>query len=312
MKKQTYQQKRDRTGYGMLQAIVSLCLFLLLVSCGSTASRNGTSTPSPNPTPSATQCLTPTPNPTQAPMQEPTQPPAPTQEPTQPSPPTQVPTPKPTTPPAPSPCTTGSGVQPVSSVEVDYGNRNRPRIAFTFDAGGPVEPAPLILDSLASHNLHVTFFLTGVWAQQNPDLVRRISNAGHEIGNHTVDHPDLTTLPDNAVCNELVQADQTISAITGHTTRPYFRPPYGARNDHVRQLAANLGYHTIYWTIDTLDWKTDATPDQIISRVMGNLSNGAIILMHAGSSAEAKTLDRLIPMIQQKGYEIVNLTQVLQ
>lgn len=301
MNKQSSQQKQNSLKKGILPAIVCLSLVLALAGCGIIASRSGTPTPSPRSTllPTPTLGLTPTSSPTQAPTQTPTKP--------------LSPTPKPPPPPStPSPCTADPGVQPVSPVEIDYGNRSRPRIAFTLDAGGPVEPAPHILDSLARHDLHVTFFLTGNWAQQNPDLVRRIRDAGHEIGNHTVDHPDLTTLSDTAVCNELIQADQVISDIAGRTTRPYLRPPFGARNDHVRQLAANLGYRTIYWTIDTLDWRTDATPDQIIARVMDNLSNGAIILMHAGSSAEASALDRLIPMVQQKGYEIVNLTQVLQ
>lgn len=96
-------------------------------------------------------------------------------------------------------------------------------------------------------------------------------------------------------------AEVVISAMTGHTTRPYYRPPYGARNAHVRELTAHLGYRTIHWTIDTLDWKTDATPQKIIDRVMRNVSNGAIILMHAGSTPEADALDRLMTLLEEKG-----------
>jgi peptidoglycan/xylan/chitin deacetylase (PgdA/CDA1 family) len=199
----------------------------------------------------------------------------------------------------------------VSSVEIDQGTTSRPQIALTFDAGGPATPTTHILDILAKYHLQVTWFVTGQWAEVNPDLLWRIHTDGHEIGNHTMTHPDLTTLPDAQVCQELTQAEQVISGIIGQTTRPYFRPPYGARTAHVRTLAANLGYRTVYWTIDTIDWREDATPALITERVMKNLGNGVIVLMHAGSTVEAQTLDGLIAKIEEQGYQIVTLTQLL-
>ncbi len=125
-------------------------------------------------------------------------------------------------------------------------------------------------------------------------------------------HIDLRTLSDVEVCNELNQANQVISGITGVTTRPYYRPPYGGRDSRVRTLAANLGYRTVYWTIDTLDWQTTATSDSITKRVMDNLRNGIIVLMHAGSEIESKTLDGLMTKIEAKGYEMVTVSEVLQ
>ncbi len=110
-----------------------------------------------------------------------------------------TPTPQPTL----SPCDTPPGVLPVSSAEIDIGNTSQPRLALTFDAGGPSDPTSRILDILAKHHLQVTFFVTGDWANQNPDLVRRIYQDGHEIGNHTMHHLDLRTLPDVQVCSEL-------------------------------------------------------------------------------------------------------------
>ena len=144
------------------------------------------------------------------------------------------------------------------------------------------------------------------------DLVRRISNEGYEIGNHTMHHPDLRTLPDQGACTELNQADQVLSSLTGVTTRPYYRPPYGGRDNRVRNLAAHIGYRTVYWTIDTLDWQTTATPASITRIVMDHLTNGAIILMHAGSQVESETLDGLMTKIEQMRYQIVTVTQVLQ
>lgn len=298
---------KRKKGHWQRKGLIFVALFILmaLVGCGSGPGIGGTSTPTAqpgqSPVPTSTSSLTPpaVSSPTPAPTSGPGETPTPAR-------------PTPTPRPAPSACQTPVGVTPVAAQEIEAGNTSKAQIALTFDAGGPAAPTSRILDILASHQLHTTWFLTGQWAEQNPELVQRVQREGHEIGNHSMTHPDLTTLPDEQVCQELTQADQVISSITGQSTRPYFRPPYGARNDQVRQLAANLGYRTVYWTIDTIDWRSDATPQTITERVMSHLSNGAIILMHAGSDVEAQTLDQLIPLIQQKGYQIVTLTQLLQ
>ncbi len=209
-----------------------------------------------------------------------------------------------------SPCTP---VQPVSPVEINIGNTSKKQVALTFDAGGEVPSASTLLDVLNRRAVHATWFFTGAWAQQSPQVVKGVSNGGYEIGNHTMTHPDLTTIADTEICRQLNQADQVISSLSGRTTtRPYFRPPYGARNDHVRQLAASLGYRTVLWTIDTLDWQTDSTPARIIQRIMSQLTNGAIILMHAGSASEAQALDQVITLLQQNGYQLVTLSEDLQ
>ncbi|MGE5694703.1 MAG: polysaccharide deacetylase family protein, partial [Candidatus Sericytochromatia bacterium] len=209
-----------------------------------------------------------------------------------------------------SSCDTAPDAQPVSAAELDIADTSRPLVALTFDAGGPSAPTARILDILAKHQVHSTFFVTGDWANQNPDLVRRIHSEGHEIGNHSMHHRDLRTLSDQAVCTELGQADDVISALTGATTRPYYRPPYGGRDNRIRALAAQIGYRTVYWTIDTLDWQTTATPDSITKTVMAHIDNGVIILMHAGSQVESATLDELMTKIEQMNYQMVTVTQV--
>jgi peptidoglycan/xylan/chitin deacetylase (PgdA/CDA1 family) len=139
-----------------------------------------------------------------------------------------------------------------------------------------------------------------------------VHSEGHEIANHTMTHPDLRTLSNQEICTELNQADQVISNLTGDTTRPYYRPPYGSRDARVRSLAAQIGYRTVYWTIDTLDWQESATSDSITKIVINNLKNGAIILMHAGSQVESETLDGLMTKIEQRGYQMVTVTEVVQ
>lgn len=286
-----------RNNAGMRFIALILLILIFVTSCGGQSShQSGTPTPTLTPRPTATAGLTPTTTPTSIPTPKPTIPPRPTPAPTSP----------------PSACDSPPGVQPVSALEIDNGNTSRSRIALTFDAGGPATPTGRILDILAKHHVHSTFFITGDWANLYPDLVSRIHNDGHEIGNHTMHHEDLRTLSDVGVCSELNQANQVISGITGVTTRPYYRPPYGGRDSRVRSLASNLGYRTVYWTIDTLDWQTTATPDSITKRVMDNLANGVIVLMHAGSDVEAQTLDGLMTKIEANGYEMVTVSEVLQ
>ena len=209
------------------------------------------------------------------------------------------------------PC--ASSVPPVSSTEISIGNTSTKQVALTFDAGGDVAPATAILGILNNRGVHATWFFTGVWAQQSPALVRQVANGGYEIGNHTMTHTDLATVANVEECKQLNTADATISRITGRsTTRPYFRPPYGSRNAPIRQTAANLGYRTVMWTVDTLDWQTDSTPARILQIIKDNLKPGAIFLMHAGSVSESQALDAVITYLQGQGYSLKTITEIIQ
>lgn len=145
--------------------------------------------------------------------------------------------------------------------------------------------------------------------------MREIRDDGHDIGNHTVDHPDLTSpaRSDAFICSELVNADRMISAASGRTTRPFFRPPYGDYNTQVRTLAARLGYRTIYWSIDPADWNSAHSAQYIEDNILNspNLKPGAIILMHVNSAHEAEALPVVIAGLKQRGYAIVPLSQLL-
>jgi peptidoglycan/xylan/chitin deacetylase (PgdA/CDA1 family) len=170
-----------------------------------------------------------------------------------------------------------------------------------------------MLSILNRRSVHATWFFTGVWAQQSPLLVQQVADSGYEIGNHTMTHTDLTTVANVEECKQLSTADATISRITGRATmRQYFRPPYGSRDARIRQTAANLGYRTVMWTIDTLDWQTDSTPDRILQIVKDNLKPGAIILMHAGSVSETQALDTVITYLQGQGYSLKTITEIIQ
>ncbi len=189
-------------------------------------------------------------------------------------------------------------------------------VILSFDSdGGSAGNAARYLDILGAHDVQASWFLTGDFARTNPSLVRRMLNQGQDIGNHTLDHADLIkpARSDSFVCNELTQANRIISGITGQTTRPYFRPPYGDYNTQTRFLAARLGYRTILWNIDPRDWDSSNTKQDILNSIFNspNLRPGAVILMHVNSAHEAEALDAVITGLQQRGYRIVPLSYFL-
>jgi peptidoglycan/xylan/chitin deacetylase (PgdA/CDA1 family) len=215
-----------------------------------------------------------------------------------------------------STCVAPPGINPVSSQLIVYGNTTRKQVALTFDAGGEDGVlAARLLDILARYNVKSTWFIEGEWGQEHRSSVQRAVADGHELGNHTIDHPDLVTpaRSDEYICYELGMTEQIVKEISGKTTRPFFRPPYGAYNAQVLNDAAKLGFRSVYWSIDPIDWDPNTTADQIVSRVLNsaNLKNGAIILMHAGSLHEPEALPRVIEGLRAKGYTIVPLSQLI-
>ncbi|HEX8732849.1 MAG TPA: polysaccharide deacetylase family protein [Ktedonobacterales bacterium] len=297
------------------RSLATLLLALLVAGCGatSTASRP---TPTPQNTPTSTATAIPTATataiPTATPTPRPTATPRPTPRPTA----TPRPTPRPTATPS-TACIPAPGVQPVSSVAFGSIATSKREVSLTFDSdGGSAGNAASYLDTLGAHDLRVTWFLTGYFARANPSLVLRMLRAGDDIGNHTLDHPDLVSPPhsDSYICTELTQANSIIAGITGRTTRPYFRPPYGSYNTQVRTLAAKLGYRTILWSIDPRDWDSANTAADIERSVLdsSNLRPGAIILMHVNSAHEAEALPVIIEGLEARGYAIVPLSQLMQ
>ncbi len=189
------------------------------------------------------------------------------------------------------------------------------RIALTFDAGASGEPMPRILATLRERGIHITMFITGQFAEKYPDYVRQAAQDGHEIANHTYSHPDMRKLTDQQIVDELSRADAIISGLTGRTTKPYWRPPFGARDSRVLNVAAAQGYRSIYWTLDSLDSVGQPkTPDFIFNRVTntpGINLDGAIILQHFGSDASADALPRILDRLDEMGLKVVTISELL-
>lgn len=201
-------------------------------------------------------------------------------------------------------------------VVVDRGNPTQPRVALTFDAGASAAPTAKLLAALRERGIRVTFFLTGEWMQDNPELLKQIVADGHEIANHSFSHPDFTKLDDATIGRELDATEQIAQHVGGVSTRPYFRPPFGAYNKHILDLAIEAGYLPIAWTFDSLDSVgPPKSPQFLIDRVTTHLSgaqlNGAIILMHVGSDATAQAVPTILDRFAAQGVKVTTISEVL-
>ena len=186
-----------------------------------------------------------------------------------------------------------------------------PKIALTFDAAWGNEDTQKILEVLKKHDVHVTFFMTGGWVENYPDDVKAILAAGHDLGNHSENHKNMSQLSDAEKKEELMKVHDKVRTLTGYEMF-LFRPPYGDYDNAVVNVAKDCGYYTIQWDVDSLDWK-DYGVDSVIKTVTEHkhLGNGSIILCHNGAKYTAQALDTLITKLKEKGYTFVPVSELI-
>lgn len=204
--------------------------------------------------------------------------------------------------------------QAASSTFVTKGNTTSKVVALTFDDGSDGTNINKILDILSANNVKATFFLTGSGANNHPTWIKNISAKGHQLGNHSYSHPDFTKLTAAKIKSELDTTEATIKGLTGKTTKPIFRAPFGASNASVLKAVGDAGYtHTIQWNIDTVDWK-GVSSTQITDKVLNNIVPGSIVLMHtgAGASGTPGALPGMISKLKAKGYKFVTVSELLK
>lgn len=165
--------------------------------------------------------------------------------------------------------------------------RSPGQLALTFDDGPNPAWTPRLLDILAEHNVHATFFMVGKFAKAESALARRVADAGHLVGNHTWSHPDLSRTRAANVLDELTRTSDILADITGKPVR-YFRPPFGARRPYVLKLARQLGLIPVTWNAMTRDWKVssaDKIAENLIRKIDSNQRHGyaSNIVLHDGS-----------------------------
>lgn len=196
---------------------------------------------------------------------------------------------------------------------ISKGSTSSKIIALTFDDGDNGINMKEILQILTENEVNATFFLTGSAAKSHPKLIKSLLADGNTIGNHSYSHPSFTDLSSTQIKKEVNKAETVIEEITGQSTKPFFRPPYGDYNSSVLQTVGDAGYsRTITCTIDTLDW-TGISASEIIQRVLSKASPGSIVLMHAGSGAinTPAALPDIIKGLKDKGYQFVTIPELL-
>jgi peptidoglycan-N-acetylglucosamine deacetylase len=199
----------------------------------------------------------------------------------------------------------------------DTGAKARPRakpkpVALTFD-GGPSGYTPKIARILKRKHATATFFWVGSRTFGWEKVVRRVSDRGHEIANHSWFHDDLTMFSADAVRRDLARTNRRLARLTGE--RPtIFRPPYGAVNQQVRQVASDLGLRTVIWDADSLDW-TGPGCEQIVRLVLDRVHPGAIVLLHDGGGNRTQTvcaLPKIIRKLRARNYRFVTVSKALK
>ncbi len=201
----------------------------------------------------------------------------------------------------------GDCAQPISRKTTD-----QPYVSLTLDGGGIIGDAPLVLDALKAKNVPSALFTTGTWATDNAAVVTAFHDAGYDVFNHSTTHASFKGLAKASVDEELSKADQTISALTGSSTKPFFRPPFGDYDQASLTEARNQGYCMILWTVDSLDWKTGITVDEAIANVIAGLKNGAIIVLQANSDIGKDLIAPLVDAVRAEGYTFVSLKNLLR
>ncbi|MBG9456980.1 1,4-beta-xylanase [Lysinibacillus sphaericus] len=189
---------------------------------------------------------------------------------------------------------------------VNVGDPNQKRIALTFDDGPHPKVTEQILNTLDKYNAKATFFMLGSRVQYYPDIARDVLARGHEIGNHSWDHPVLTKLSLEQAVNQYTSTFAEIEKAINHKPT-VFRPPYGATNDTIN---AQIPIPVVLWSIDTLDWK-HRNAQQLLPNVKNNVHNNAIVLMHDIHQSTADGLDAVLAYLQGQGYEFVTVSEIL-
>lgn len=182
-------------------------------------------------------------------------------------------------------------------------------VAFTMNCAWDANDIDSILETLKKHDIHITFFMVGDFVTKYPEAVKKISEAGHEIGNHSDTHPHVNNLNLEKNIEQIQKCSEKIEKITGKKTNLY-RGPYGEYNDTVIRAAKSQNSETIQWNLDTLDY-SGLTGEQMWKRLENKLAPGSIILSHNGTKHTADSLDMLITNIKKKGYNIVTVSELI-
>ena len=194
------------------------------------------------------------------------------------------------------------------------GDTSQKKLYLTFDAGFENGNTEAILDALKKHNVKATFFVVGHYLETAPELVQRMVDEGHTVGNHTYHHYDMSKISDEAGFEQEIRSvEEKYQEITGQEMVKYYRPPQGKYSLENLEMAKNLGYHTFFWSLAYVDWNQDAQPaaEEAFDKLMKRVHPGAVVLLHNTSSTNAMIMDELLTKWEAEGYSFGTLDELI-
>ena len=214
------------------------------------------------------------------------------------------------------------GESPVGNVSAEdlaqynayyLGDTSQKVLYLTFDCGYENGYTEAILDALKKHSAPAAFFVVGHMVESAPDIVRRMAEEGHIVGNHTYHHPDMSKIGDMASFQQEIGAvEEKFRQITGQDMPKYYRPPQGKFNESNLKMAQELGYQTIFWSLAYVDWYTDKQPthEEAYQKLLPRIHPGAIVLLHVTSQTNGEIMDELLTKWEEQGYTFGTLDQL--
>lgn len=193
------------------------------------------------------------------------------------------------------------------------GDTSRKVIYLTFDCGYENGYTEQILDALKKHNAPAAFFVVGHMIESAPEIVKRMAEEGHIVGNHTFHHPDMSAIAQkDAFQAELDSLAELYQETTGRELSRFYRPPQGKYSEENLKQARELGWKTVFWSLAYVDWNTDDQPtaEQAFSKLLPRIHDGAIVLLHSTSRTNAEILDELLTRWEEMGYTFQSLDQL--
>lgn len=194
---------------------------------------------------------------------------------------------------------------PIYSVECEG-----KKCAITFDCAWGADDIPNILNTLDKYKAKGTFFIVGIWAKKNPEMVKLIYDKGHEVANHGYSHEHMGKIPENKIKEEISLCTDILEEITGDKVN-LFRPPYGEYSSTTIKVAKKMEYQTIQWDVDSLDWKDNLSEQDIYNRVTKRTANGSIILFHNDTKHTEDILPLILENLTTNGFECVKVSEIL-
>ena len=207
-----------------------------------------------------------------------------------------------------------AGVDQLKQYDAAYiGNTEEKVLYLTFDAGYENGCTAKILDVLREQQVSAAFFLVGNYIEKNADLVRRMTEEGHTVANHTMHHYDMSKLSEKeAFSKELTDLENLYRQTTGQELPRYYRPPQGIYSEENLAMAQELGYKTVFWSLAYVDWNNDAQPtkEEAFAKLLPRTHNGAVVLLHSTSRTNADILEELIGKWKEMGYRFGTLEEL--